>query len=180
MLKLYLESKLIKYIFIIYFIFFFSFFISAKTDQNIEKLKVPVGFKISLYADDVISPRQITETNSGFIIVGSKSGDKILALYDKDQDGFAEEKITIASGLKNPTGVTYHNKNLYFAEIEEVWMIKNIDAWLLSNRQVPPVVELFMDNLPSETWHGFRHIRFGPDDNMYIPIGVPCNICIEP
>ena len=180
MLKLYLESKLIKYIFIIYFIFFFSFFISAKTDQNIEKLKVPVGFKISLYADDVISPRQITETNSGFIIVGSKSGDKILALSDKDQDGFAEEKIIIASGLKNPTGVTYHNKNLYFAEIEEVWMIKNIDAWLLSNRQVPPVVELFMDNLPSETWHGFRHIRFGPDDNMYIPIGVPCNICIEP
>ena len=180
MLKLYLESKLIKYIFIIYFIFFFSFFISAKTDQNIEKLKAPVGFKISLYADNVISPRQITETNSGFIIVGSKSGDKILALSDKDQDGYAEEKITIASGLKNPTGVTYHNKNLYFAEIEEVWMIKNIDAWLLSNRQVPPVVELFMDNLPSETWHGFRHIRFGPDDNMYIPIGVPCNICIEP
>ena len=132
------------------------------------------------YADEVISPRQITETNSGFIIVGSKSGDKILALSDKDQDGYAEEKITIASGLKNPTGVTYHNKNLYFAEIEEVWMIKNIDAWLLSNRQVPPVVELFMDNLPSETWHGFRHIRFGPDDNMYIPIGVPCNICIEP
>ena len=75
MLKLYLESKLIKYIFIIYFIFFFSFFISAKTDQNIEKLKVPVGFKISLYADEVISPRQITETNSGFIVVGSKSGD---------------------------------------------------------------------------------------------------------
>ena len=38
MLKLYLESKLIKYIFIIYFIFFFSFFIIAETDQNIKKL----------------------------------------------------------------------------------------------------------------------------------------------
>ena len=166
--------------FIIYFLFFFSFFVSAETDQNIKKLNVPNGFEITLYADGVISPRQITETNDGFIIVGSKSGDKILALYDKDKDGFAEEKIIIVSGLKNPTGVTYHNKNLYFAEIEEVWMIKNIDAWLLSNRVSSPEVELFMDNLPSETWHGFRHLRFGPDDNLYIPIGVPCNICIEP
>ena len=63
MLKLYLKSKLIKYIFIIYFIFFFSFFIIAETDQNIKKLNVPDGFKITLYADGVISPRQITETN---------------------------------------------------------------------------------------------------------------------
>ncbi len=180
MLKLYLKSMLIKYMLIIYFLFFFSFFVSAETDQNIRKLNVPDGFEITLYADGVISPRQITETNDGFIIVGSKSGDKILALYDKDKDGFAEEKIIIVSGLKNPTGVTYHNKNLYFAEIEEVWMIKNIDAWLSSNRAVSPKVELFIDNLPSETWHGFRHLRFGPDDNLYIPIGVPCNICIEP
>ena len=180
MLKLYLKSKLIKYTLIIYFIFFFSFFISAEKDQNIKKLNVPDGFEITLYADGVISPRQITETDNGFIIIGSKSGDKILALYDKDKDGFAEEKIIIVSGLKNPTGVTYHNKDLYFAEIEEVWIIKNIDAWLLSNRVVSPKVELFIDNLPSETWHGFRHLRFGPDDNLYIPIGVPCNICIEP
>tara|TARA_B100000609_G_scaffold198531_1_gene198397 strand:+ start:53 stop:1210 length:1158 start_codon:yes stop_codon:yes gene_type:complete len=180
MFKLYLKSKLIKYTLIIYFIFFFSFFISAETDQNIKKLNVPDGFEITLYADGVISPRQITETDNGFIIIGSKSGDKILALYDKDKDGFAEEKIIIVSGLKNPTGVTYHNKDLYFAEIEEVWIIKNIDAWLLSNRVVSPKVELFIDNLPSETWHGFRHLRFGPDDNLYIPIGVPCNICIEP
>tara|TARA_B100000614_G_C14497983_1_gene473431 strand:- start:93 stop:1250 length:1158 start_codon:yes stop_codon:yes gene_type:complete len=180
MFKLYLKSKLIKYTLIIYFIFFFSFFISAEKDQNIKKLNVPDGFEITLYADGVISPRQITETDNGFIIIGSKSGDKILALYDKDKDGFAEEKIIIVSGLKNPTGVTYHNKDLYFAEIEEVWIIKNIDAWLLSNRVVSPKVELFIDNLPSETWHGFRHLRFGPDDNLYIPIGVPCNICIEP
>ena len=100
MLKLYLKSMLIKYMFIIYFLFFFSFFVSAETDQNIKKLNVPNGFEITLYADGVISPRQITETNDGFIIVGSKSGDKILALYDKDKDGFAEEKIIIVSGLK--------------------------------------------------------------------------------
>ena len=37
-----------------------------------------------------------------------------------------------------------------------------------------------MNDLPSETWHGFKYIDFGPDGNLYIPVGVPCNICLEP
>ena len=43
-----------------------------------------------------------------------------------------------------------------------------------------PKKEVFMDDLPSETWHGYKYIDFGPDGNLYIPVGVPCNICLEP
>ena len=155
--------------------------ISLPVNSNgIDNLNIPKGFEISIYADNLNSPRQITETKNGFIIVGSKNGDKIYALYDKDKDGFAEKRILIKSNLQNPTGVTYHDGNLYFAEIKDVWVIKEIDSWLLSSENNPPKVELFMNNLPSETWHGFRHLNFGPDNNLYIPIGVPCNICLEP
>ena len=42
------------------------------------------------------------------------------------------------------------------------------------------VKEVYMDDLPSETWHGYKYIDFGPDGNLYIPVGVPCNICLEP
>ncbi len=150
------------------------------SSKSIQNLNIPEGFEISIYADDLDSPRQITETKNGFVIVGSKNGDKIYALHDKDKDGFAEERILIQSNLQNPTGVTYHDGDLYFAEIEDVWVIKEIDSWLLSGKVNPPNVELFMSDLPSETWHGFRYIRFGPDDKLYIPIGVPCNICLEP
>ena len=77
------------------------------------------------------SPRQIAETDKGYIVVGSKNGDKIFALFDEDKDGFfAEEKILIKSGLQNPTGVVFTNGDLYFAEIENVWVIKDIDLWL--------------------------------------------------
>jgi len=165
-------------VFIISLIYLFSFLINA--NSNLNKLTLPQGFEISIYADNLDSPRQITETASGFIVVGSKNGNKILALNDKDKDGFVDEKIIIASGLQNPTGVTYHKGDLYFAEIENVWMIKDIDDWLLSPKNDIPLVESYISDLPSETWHGFRHIRFGPDNNLYIPIGVPCNICIEP
>ena len=57
---------------------------------------------------------------------------------------------------------------------------KNIDDWILSGKTELPPVESYLSGLPSETWHGFRHLRFGPDENLYIPIGVPCNVCIEP
>jgi len=180
MFKLYLESTLLKYLFIIYLIFFFSFFIRAESNQNIGKLNLPDGFQISIFADKLESPRQITETKEGYVIVGSKKGDKIFALFDGDHDGYAETKLIIATGLKNPTGVTYHKGDLYFAEVEDIWIIKNIDDWILSDKTELPQVESYLSGLPSETWHGFRHLRFGPDENLYIPIGVPCNVCIEP
>ena len=168
-----------KRTYLIGLLFGFILNINSSTSDLVDKLNIPSGFKISIFADELESPRQITETKSGFIIVGSKNGDKIFALFDGDRDGYAEMKITVASGLQNPTGVTYHNGDLYFAEIEEVWVIKDIDKQLLSDSGNPSI-ELYMDGLPSETWHGLRHLNFGPDNNLYIPIGVPCNNCLEP
>ena len=167
-----------KYTTIIYLIYFFSFFIYA--DENLERLTLPDGFQINVYAENLNSPRQITQTANGHIIVGSKKGDEIIALIDKDMDGFAENKIVIANGLQNPTGVAFYNGDLYFAEIDTIWVIENIDDWLNTGSEILPTKKVFMNDLPSETWHGFKYIDFGPDGNLYIPVGVPCNICLEP
>ena len=80
------------------------FSVTVNSD-NTSKLNLPNGFEIKIYASELKSPRQITETDKGYIVVGSKNGDKIFALFDEDKDGFAEEKILIKSGLQNPTGV---------------------------------------------------------------------------
>ncbi len=167
-----------KYTSIIYLIYFFSFFIYA--DENLERLTLPDGFQINVFAENLNSPRQITQTANGHIIVGSKKGDEIIALIDKEMDGFAENKIVIANGLQNPTGVAFHNGDLYFAEIDTIWVIENIDDWLNTGSEILPTKTVFMNDLPSETWHGFKYIDFGPDGDLYIPVGVPCNICLEP
>ena len=167
-----------KYTSIIYLIYFFSFFIYA--DENLERLTLPDGFQINVFAENLNSPRQITQTANGHIIVGSKKGDEIIALIDKEMDGFAENKIVIANGLQNPTGVAFHNGDLYFAEIDTIWVIENIDDWLNAGSEKLPTKTVFMNDLPSETWHGFKYIDFGPDGDLYIPVGVPCNICLEP
>ncbi len=172
----YLKKLIIS--FVILNTYSISFFLNA--NSILDTLNLPKGFEISIFADNLDSPRQISETDNGFILFGSKKGDNIYALFDKDQDGYAEKRILVAEGLQNPTGVTVHEGDLYFAEIDTIWIIKDIDKWLSKNSETLPEKTIFMNNLPSETWHGFKYIDFGPDGNLYIPVGVPCNICLDP
>ena len=162
-------------------LFIFTFLTTCSVNsQNIDHLVVPENFEISIIAQDLDTPRQIAETDNGYLIVGSKTGNEITALIDSDGDGHFEDHRTIASNLQNPTGVAYHKGDLYFAEIDTVWVIKEIDNWLDSNTNSIPEKNMYMNNLPSDTWHGFKYIDFGPDGNLYIPVGVPCNNCLEP
>ena len=178
MLKFNTHFYRIKDLSILFSIFLISFYTNANSD--LDKLNVPYGFEISIFADELDSPRQLAETDEGYVIAGSKKGNKIYALLDQDLDGYAEKRILVADNLQNPTGVTVYGGDLYFAEIDTVWIIKEIDNWLNSNSESIPTKSVFMNNLPSETWHGFKYIDFGPDGNLYIPVGVPCNICLEP
>ena len=114
----------IKNISLILLISFYNF-ISA--DSFVDKLNIPDGFEISIYADNLDSPRQLTETDKGYVVAGSKKGDKLFALHDIDSDGYAEKRILLAENLQNPTGVTFHNGDLYFAEIDTIWVIRDID-----------------------------------------------------
>ena len=168
----------IKDLSVLFSIFLISLYTNANPD--LDKLNVPYGFEIAIFADKLDTPRQLAETDEGYVIAGSKNGDKIYALLDQDLDGYAEKRILLADNLKNPTGVTVYGGDLYFAEIDTIWIIKEIDNWLNSDSESLPTKTVFMNNLPSETWHGFKYIDFGPDGNLYIPVGVPCNICLEP
>ena len=149
-------------------------------NERIDSLNLPPNFTIEVFAGDLDTPRQITETADGHVIVGSKKGSEVIALIDEDLDGSFENKIMVANGLQNPAGVVFHQGDLYFAEMDTIWIIENIDSWLNSSSESLPEKKIYMNDLPSETWHGLKYIDFGPDGSLYIPVGVPCNICLEP
>jgi len=35
------------------------------------------------------------------------------------------------------------------------------------------------DTFPGRRWHGWKFIRFGPDKKLYVPVGAPCNVCVQ-
>ena len=176
MIKLYTYFNNSSKFAIISLISLFSFFLNA--DSNLSKLILPENFEITVFAKDLESPRQIAETSNGHIIVGSKKGNEVIALVKNSDETF--DKVVVANKLENPAGVAFYKGNLYFAEMDTVWVIDDIDSWLDSDSKNLPNKKIYMNDLPSETWHGLKYIDFGPDGNLYIPVGVPCNICLEP
>ena len=87
------------------------------SSEFIDTLKVPKNFEISIFAKNLDSPRQMTETLSGHIIVGSKKGSEVIALVDIDDDEVFEKRL-VAKNLQNPAGVVYFEGDLYGYDLD--------------------------------------------------------------
>jgi glucose/arabinose dehydrogenase len=144
-------------------------------DPRLEQIRLPKGFSISIWAKDVENARSLALGEKGTVFVGNRSGDKVFALRDGNNDGEADEQYTLMSGRNMPNGVAFRNGALYVAEVDKIWRLDNIE----NNLKTPPQPVLVFDSLPSDKHHGWKYIAFGPDGKLYIPIGAPCNNCDE-
>jgi glucose/arabinose dehydrogenase len=146
---------------------------AGNQDPRLDKIKLPQGFKIEIYADSVTNARSMVWGAKGTLFVGTRSEGKVYALVDENRDNKADKMYTLASGLNMPNGVAFRNGSLYVAEVNKVWRYDNIEE-SLSNPPKPVIVN---DSFPSDDHHGWKYIAFGPDDKLYVPVGAPCNIC---
>jgi len=85
----------------------------------LEKIKLPPGFSISIYATGVPNAREMALGTNGTLFVGSREAGNVYAIVDRDKDSHAEV-IKIAQGLKMPSGVAFHDGSLYVAEVSRV------------------------------------------------------------
>jgi len=149
---------------------------ATAADANLSKIKLPKGFRISYFAQNVPGARELAVGPDGTVYVGTKDAGtkgKVYALPDKNHDGKADAVLPIASGLNSPNGVAVHQGSLYVAEISRILRLDNIAA----NLKTPPKPVVVYDKLPDNPWHGMRYIAFGPDGLLYVPVGAPCNTC---
>src|SRR5699024_12853254 len=56
----------------------------TKAQQALEKLNVPEGFSIEVYADDVPNARQMAFGGEGILYVGSRQAGKVYAVIDRN------------------------------------------------------------------------------------------------
>lgn len=139
----------------------------------LEKIELPPGFEIAVYADNVPGARSLTLGANGTVYVGTLTAGKVYAVIDENRDGEADEVITVAEGLNSPNGVAFREGSLYVAEIHRILRFDDVAAHPAGPHK--PVV--INDALPRDTHHGWKFIAFGPDGWLYVPVGAPCNIC---
>ena len=109
-----------------------------------------------------------------FIFVGGING-SIFAINKIDP----RDIKVLFSDLNNSRGVAFKDGDLYFAEVDKIWIVRNIEVSINSTNQSNIKKEIFNDDLPSDAWHGGKWIKFGPDGNLYTNVGAPCNICLD-
>jgi glucose/arabinose dehydrogenase len=139
----------------------------------IHKIKLPPGFKLSLFAHNVPNARSMTLSPNGTLFVGTRKRGRVYALLDHNKDNRADEVITIVRGLNMPNGVAFRNGSLFVAEVSRVLRFDKIETRLHD----PPKPVVVFDVFPRDKHHGWKFIRFGPDGMLYIPVGAPCNVC---
>jgi glucose/arabinose dehydrogenase len=140
---------------------------------HLNEIQLPPGFQIDIYADKVENARSMAMGDKGTLFVGTRRAGNIYAIVDRNRDYKADEIFTLAKGLNMPNGVAFRDGALYVAEVNRVLRFDDIEDRLRN----PPIPVIVRDGFPTDRHHGWKFISFGPDDNLYIPVGAPCNIC---
>lgn len=171
-------------------------------------LNVPEGFKVSVAAKGLDSPRVILFDPKGKMLVSETKAGRVRVLMDNDpiksqgdhgasKDGKFEEKYTLIENLRSPHGLAFFDDGktnyLYIAETQQVARYPyDIETGKLLN-----AVGENIATLPPDGRHFTRTIAFGPNwrdldligqkilggfyskDKLYISVGSSCDVCLE-
>lgn len=146
---------------------------TTDTSLPIDRLNLPEGFQISLFAEGIDNARSMAMGDNGTLFVGNRKGKRVYAIQDTDGDYKADNIIVLDTTFQVPNGIAFRNGSLYVAEVNRLLRFDNIEA----NLNNPPEPVVVYDDYPTEFHHGWKYIAFGPDGKLYVPVGAPCNIC---
>jgi len=137
---------------------------------QIESIRLPAGFRIEVWAENIPGARSLALGADGTVFVGSQRAGVVYAVRGA---GGARRVLPIATGLNQPNGVAFHDGDLYVAEISRISRFEDIESRL----EDPPAPLVLNDALPADRLHGWKYLQVGPDGKLYFGIGAPCNIC---
>ncbi len=147
----------------------------------VEKIKVPEGFEISLYAI-VPDARHMAVGPQGIVTFVGTRKTKIWAVTDRDKDRVADEVKDFAPSIDfaipngpcfSPEGVLFlaeQNRVLSFPAAEFFYESPDVAAFnVLKQGDLVPVAEESYN-------HTARVCRIGPDGKLYVSLGQPFNV----
>jgi glucose/arabinose dehydrogenase len=149
--------------------------------RNLEKIKLPKGFKIDLYAIVPDARHMAVGPSTGVLFVGTRKN-TVYVVTDRDKDRVADEVKQFAPSVefKIPNGVCFsrdgvlyvaeQNRVLQFPAAEFFYEGPDVAAFVVAKQGdlIPPTEESYN--------HTARVCRIGPDNKLYIALGQPFNV----
>ncbi|ACL55538.1 PQQ-dependent sugar dehydrogenase [Methylobacterium nodulans] len=150
-------------------------------NRTLQKIKLPEGFKISLYAIVPDARAMAVGPNAGVVFVGTRKS-KVYTVTDRAKDRVADEVKVFAPAIdfKIPNGVCFsrdgvltvveQNRVLAFPAAEFFYEGPDVAASVVVKQgELIPVSEESYN-------HTARVCRIGPDGKLYIALGQPYNV----
>jgi glucose/arabinose dehydrogenase len=137
----------------------------------VDKLKVPAGFKVEVWADGLPGARSMAQGDKGTVFVGTRQLKDVYAVVDR---GGKREVKTILKGLESPNGIVFSKGTLYVAERHRITRYDGIEGSLDN----PPQAKVVIDGLDpqNQPGHFWKFLALGPDGKLYYNVGAPGNI----
>ena len=145
----------------------------AELDKILATIKLPPGFKIAVWADSVPQARQMAWGDKGTLFVGTFDKGTVHSVSGPDGQKVVKPFVT---GLRMPTGVAFQDGALYVVDIDKLYRYDNPEA----NLEKAPEGKVVYDDFPPYVPHGWKYLVPDGKGWFYIPVGVPCNICLPP
>ncbi|MDZ4792534.1 MAG: PQQ-dependent sugar dehydrogenase [Hyphomicrobiales bacterium] len=134
-------------------------------------LKLPDGYKVEVFAKDLVNPRILAVSDNGTVYVTRRSiGDVVM--LKADADGKAQAPVVVASRDKMH-GIAIKGSQMWLATVADVYVADIKADGTLSELQ------RIINDLPDAGQHPNRTMSFGPDGMLYISVGSTCNSCTE-
>jgi glucose/arabinose dehydrogenase len=145
-----------------------------KGDELKTPLSLPDGYSIGVFANlkDYGMPRVLAFDKNGVLFSSITGQGGILALPDKDNDGVADEVITVLAGLNRPHGILFYNDYLYIAESDKVV------RYNYNEQNFTVTIDKVLFTLPNGGRHFTRTIKMY-EDKLYTSVGSSCDVCDE-
>src|SRR6266478_8856638 len=137
----------------------------------VDKLKVPAGFKVEVWAEGLPGARSMALGDKGTVFVGTRQLKDVYAVVER---GGKREVKTILKGLESPNGIVFSKGTLYVAEHHRITRYDGIESRL----DDPPEAKIVIDGLDpqQQPGHFWKFLAMGPDGKLYFNVGAPGNI----
>jgi glucose/arabinose dehydrogenase len=152
---------------------------SLADDQKIAgQLKVPPGFKVSVYMNGVPQARQMAWGDKGTLFVGSDVSGIVTAITT-DANGKRTAK-TVLKGFMHDTGVAFMDHTLYVADPWTIYAWQNPEDHLDSLGDLKDAKVVYSD-FTHYGPHNWKILIPDPKDHaLIVNVGAPCSLCIPP